>query len=382
MQEKSLYQHLRHDSTLRDLHLTNTRLDLTMPCTQLNDTFAGSQHLPAIMLYDKERYCTTVARTWYLELMQKPYSKDLFSSRPLRKLLPLMTALPSIYPATTLIAAATERCLQFPLENLLNPLTVELEPDNCRVLDVQHLLLAHLEIYSHTVRLFAEEAAHSKMLRKKLERVNLELTDLAQLDSLTGIPNRRAMDQFLHKEWTVGEREKQPLSILMCDIDNFKSFNDKYGHLQGDQALVQVADALHRMIRRPKDLVARFGGEEFIAVLPNTPLQGAAQVAESLRKTVAALQIPHQWSVTAEHLTISIGIACALPLSGTPPETLISEADQALYQAKAAGRNCVMPSDKKLCFTRASVRPETVSSFPTSLRFHKGAHLATQKLST
>ena len=178
------------------------------------------------------------------------------------------------------------------------------------------------------------------LLTQKLDAANQELRRLTSLDGLTGIANRRHFDSILIREWRRAMRQGEELSILMCDIDFFKQYNDTYGHLSGDECLRRVATTLTRTMDRGGDLLARYGGEEFIAVLPNTSLSGATFVAEQMRKAVAQLNIAHPETPYAQ-ITASFGVASGIAMPETNPQDLIGAADQALYQAKHRGRNRV-----------------------------------------
>jgi diguanylate cyclase (GGDEF)-like protein len=173
----------------------------------------------------------------------------------------------------------------------------------------------------------------------ELKRHRDLLENLSSLDGLTGIPNRRRFDEVARREWKQGMRDRRPLSVVLIDIDAFKAFNDTYGHLAGDDCLKQVATALSEAIRRPSDFLARYGGEEFVGLLPRTDPDGAVQVAEGMRQAVAALQISHERSPTAPHLTISLGVSTCIPALDQNLSGFVNGADQALYRAKNLGRN-------------------------------------------
>jgi diguanylate cyclase (GGDEF)-like protein len=188
-------------------------------------------------------------------------------------------------------------------------------------------------------------AIQQSQLYAQVQRANRYLTHLATHDGLTQVANRRQFDTYLQQEWMRLTREQAPLSVILCDIDYFKLYNDTYGHLMGDQCLQQVAQALQQVVRRPADLVARYGGEEFAIVLPRTDQNGAQQLAQAINGKLHALNITHQASPISDTLTISLGIASAMPTANQSPQGLISRADQALYRAKQQGRDryCLQP---------------------------------------
>ena len=175
----------------------------------------------------------------------------------------------------------------------------------------------------------------------EMKQVQDRLKDLSLQDGLTGIPNRRAFDQALEHEWRRGIRSHNPLSVIMGDVDHFKHYNDRFGHPQGDVCLQRVAQVFARAVLRPSDTVARYGGEEFVCVLGDTDLEGAKVVAEKIRAGVEALALPHPASETGPFVTISLGIATAVPDHQTGFLALVDQADQQLYAAKRSGRNRV-----------------------------------------
>ncbi|MGE3724522.1 MAG: diguanylate cyclase [Candidatus Sericytochromatia bacterium] len=182
--------------------------------------------------------------------------------------------------------------------------------------------------------------------RNTTERKNLELTlaRQAEQDGLTGIANRRVFDQQLAHEWRRSVRTQKPLSLIMCDIDFFKLYNDLFGHIQGDLCLIQVAQTLMQMARRSGDLVSRYGGEEFAVILPETDAAGAKEVAEHLAQAVRDLALPHPHNAHQGIVTLSLGVATLVPHRGVAETELLLAADQALYRAKEKGRNQVQVS--------------------------------------
>jgi diguanylate cyclase (GGDEF)-like protein len=162
---------------------------------------------------------------------------------------------------------------------------------------------------------------------------------LATIDGLTQVANRRCFDSTIDQEWKRLAEESRPLSLVLCDVDYFKRFNDFYGHQAGDDCLVRVARALQDSTRRATDLVARYGGEEFAVLLPETDLSRAEEAIYRLRFAVESLMIPHAQSDASEWVTVSLGVACQVPQLGQTPQNLIAAADAALYQAKQQGRN-------------------------------------------
>ncbi|MEN2671839.1 diguanylate cyclase [Herbaspirillum huttiense] len=165
------------------------------------------------------------------------------------------------------------------------------------------------------------------------------LRDLADSDGLTGIANRRRFEDQFQKEWAHFLRTREPLSLLMIDVDYFKLYNDTYGHLAGDDCLRKVATALSAAIKRPHDFVARFGGEEFVAILPRTDATGAMLIAEKMLNAVRDLKLEHKSSAAWSYVTISIGIADATRLKSLDSFCVKTDADRALYEAKKSGRN-------------------------------------------
>ena len=183
-------------------------------------------------------------------------------------------------------------------------------------------------------------AVRSLRQNAELSATKRELEKISLTDALTGLANRRHFDLYLEQEWARARRQGQNIALVMLDIDNFKAFNDEYGHLAGDQCLREVARTLDQVVRRPTDLVARYGGEEFALVLPDT--HDALAVAEACRLAVQTLGIVNEFSDVAPLITISAGVCSLVPTPDMDLEVLIQQADEALYEAKETGRNKVV----------------------------------------
>ncbi|MFO7831703.1 MAG: diguanylate cyclase [Desulfuromonadaceae bacterium] len=203
-----------------------------------------------------------------------------------------------------------------------------------------HRLHQDLEVKVHK-RTRALEEVNAQLTSEIQERKRIQATleDISEKDVLTRVYNRRKFDAYFTTEWNAAKREKRVISLLMIDIDSFKAYNDCYGHLAGDEALVDVATVIKETVSRPRDLVARYGGEEFICVLPETTMDAAVLIAEKMRERVETLCIPHEESENAEAVTVSVGVASLIPEPSQTRDDMIKMADSALYRAKKSGRN-------------------------------------------
>jgi diguanylate cyclase (GGDEF)-like protein len=188
--------------------------------------------------------------------------------------------------------------------------------------------------------LLTREIDQRKKAENALKKANQKLQKLVCIDGLTKVSNRRKFDEYLKQEWVRLGRQNNPLSLILCDIDYFKAYNDTYGHPAGDECLKQVAQAICQAVKRPADLVARYGGEEFAAILPHTHSTAALSVARNIQRKIQQLNIKHCASDVCDIVTISLGICTMIPTGEASTDTLILSADKALYQAKQTGRNC------------------------------------------
>lgn len=227
------------------------------------------------------------------------------------------------------------------LDTIVSQYQRESELQLARMQEVQKktLFLILFTLVMEAVLIFRPMIQTAEKEKQQLIGLNVELSRLSSVDGLTGIANRRYFDQFYEHEFERALRQKSQLALIILDIDHFKNYNDAYGHLMGDDCLKKVAKILADTVKRSSDLVARFGGEEFIAVLPDTDASGALAVAETLRYNIEAAKIPHDHSPVTNVVTVSLGISWGIPAAGMAHDIFISKADQALYEAKHSGRN-------------------------------------------
>lgn len=215
----------------------------------------------------------------------------------------------------------------------------------------QYVLLANVVgmllcyMLEHRDRIVFLQARMLELEKGKLDRFSHELTRMSREDVLTGLANRRHFNEVFQVEWDRAKREQRALSLLFVDIDHFKPFNDNYGHLEGDRVLSEIGIALSGVLQRPGDMAARYGGEEFVLLLPMTPEAGALEVAVQVHEAIEALEIAHNASFVASWVTASVGVATLVPTPEMRSTQLIACADEALYAAKAAGRNCIVVAD-------------------------------------
>jgi len=193
---------------------------------------------------------------------------------------------------------------------------------------------------------FMFDISERKRTEQRLMELQRELETLSFKDGLTGIANRRRFDAVFLEEWESARRTSRPLSLLVLDIDYFKQYNDHYGHVQGDYCLKVVAKTLEKVVRGPRDFLARFGGEEFVLVLPDTDAATAAQVAERCHDLIRGEWIPHERSITGMALTLSIGAGTVVPMHGDERQAFLELVDRRLYSAKVRGRNTTVSGEQ------------------------------------
>ena len=197
------------------------------------------------------------------------------------------------------------------------------------------LLQRYKKLYGQTRRIMKM----ADMFQLDLNTATEKLEALSNIDTLTSTANRRSFDITYLREWKVARREAEPLAVLMVDIDYFKQYNDVYGHLTGDRCLKRVAKTIAGCLRRPGDFLARYGGDEFVVVLPRTDDSGALKTAKEIRARINGLAIEHKSAVVFDNVTVSIGLSVDTPKQGDEPKAIFEAADAALYQAKREGRD-------------------------------------------
>ena len=211
---------------------------------------------------------------------------------------------------------------------------------------------------SQTSDEFADLTKHFNSLIQHVIKQNKALEELSLTDPLTSLQNRRSLDQFITTLGGLLKREEKNISIIMIDIDHFKLYNDAYGHVQGDEVIKKVAQAIIHNASRLSDFVARYGGEEFVVIFPDTSMQGAYAIAQSIRQDIESYKIPHKSSLTSENITVSIGISSTLVGSKDQILKLLEDADDALYYAKSDGRNKVSTNLDKNNASKADLKKD------------------------
>jgi len=352
-------------SKVKNLFLHNFQVEINRPVDEINSVFKQKPNLPGAIISENGKLVGVISRKKYAEYMSRPYSLDLFLNRPIQNLHDFIKTDFLLLPGKTSITKAMQKLIERSLDLIEEPLVIEIAPQVYRLLDVNQLIVAHSEIQIYAKHLISK-------LYKEIKISNSKLKELATIDGLTGVSNRRKFDEFLEREWKRGIREQIPISLILSDVDCFKSYNDTYGHQAGDSCLRAIARAMIESVRRPGDLVARYGGEEFAIVLPNTDVEGAICIAEKIRKNIVTLKIDHSKSVVANWVTVSLGIVTLIPNQARDrsPKKLIEAADRALYAAKRTGRNryLIYSSELERCEPKTKKTLDSVSTSTKQVR--------------
>lgn len=351
---EKLPENLTLESTLKELAVFDFQVESSYLAKDVARLFQAHPLLPGVILSQNGKFLGMISRRRFMERMSRPYGVDIFACRPIMALYQIAQTDILILPGVALIVMAAQRAVQRQPEQLYEPIVVQLEPQVYRLLDVHQVLVALSQIHQQASWYISElyynlsvtqselEAANSQ-----LQSANSELYRLANSDGLTQVANRRCFNEYLEKEWQELPEEAPELSLILCDIDFFKKYNDTYGHQAGDACLQRVAKTIVEAVNSSaadvsqQRLVARYGGEEFAVILPRTPPDFAVSIAEHIRVWVKKLEIEHLQSEVG-CVTLSLGVASAFPRSTIAQKDLIAAADRALYQAKDRGRDRVI----------------------------------------
>ncbi len=320
------------DSKLQDLSPCECQIESYHLGKEIAQRFQENPLLPGVILTEQGEFAGMISRRRFFEHISRPYGQELFWNRPLASLYRFARTEILIFSCETLIVDAARRSLHRSAELLYEPIVVQMQPRAYRLLDVHELLVAQSQIHLLATQLLNQT-------RQKLEKANRELQGLASLDGLTHLANRRRFDEYLNQEWRRLRRSRAPLSLILCDVDFFKRYNDTFGHLAGDDCLRQVAGAIRNAAKRSADLAARYGGEEFAVILPDTDAAGGVCVAQTVLENVRSLHLVHPKSPASPCVSMSLGVASMIPDRDCSPIQLIAAADLALYQAKQEGRD-------------------------------------------
>ena len=274
-----------------------------------------------------------------VELMKIKFMIISFAILFLSVLISIMYSRAILKPVKILITA-TERVIDGNFDvNIQNIRNDEIG----RLTNIFNQMILKIKQYMEGLHLANQQLEEVNVdLEQKVKERTRQLEILSNLDGLTGIANRRKMDEYLKHEWELSLRNRQPLSLIILDIDFFKNYNDTYGHPAGDECLKIIAKTISASLKRSTDFTARYGGEEFVVILSNTAQAGAAEVAENIRRGIEELRIPHSSSFVAGYVTVSLGTSTLLNFRNKSLSDFVKSADEALYAAKKAGKNCAV----------------------------------------
>ncbi len=331
--------YLNLTSKINTLLLHDFQIEIDELTEKVSKKFQEKPNLPGVIVTEKGQLVGMISRAKFTQHMSRPYSLELFLNRPIKSLYDLLKTDILLISGNTSVVKGMQKLLERPLELMQEPIVVEVTPQVYKLLDIHQLMIAHSEVHLYATRLIGK-------LCRQLKLNNEKFKELATVDGLTQLANRRRFDEYLAREWQRAAREQKPISLVLTDIDFFKRYNDTYGHQGGDDCLRSCAAAIKESVKRATDLAARYGGEEFAVILPNTEASDAAYVVEEIRGNIAALKIVHAKSAVSRYVTFSFGIATLIPGRNESFENLIVAADKALYQAKEAGRDryCIYSS--------------------------------------
>ena len=354
-------ENLTLESTLKELGLFTFEIEASSLAKDVARLFQSHPLLPGVILTINGEFLGMISRRRFMERMSRPYGVDIFACRPIMALYQIAQTDILLLPGVALIVMAAQRAVQRPPEQLYEPIVVELEPQVYRLLDVHQVLIALSQIHQQATWYISELYYNLSVTQSELEATNCqlktansELYRLANSDGLTQVANRRCFNEYLEQKWHELGEEIAEISLILCDIDFFKKYNDTYGHQAGDACLQQVAQTIVEAVNysagevSEETLVARYGGEEFAVILPRISPKIAISIAEHIRVSVKKLAVEHINSPVSACVTLSLGVASTVPRLEISKKDLIAAADRSLYQAKDAGRDRVILDSIKL----------------------------------
>jgi len=358
---EKLPENLTLESTLKELAVFDFQVESSYLAKEVARLFQANPLLPGVILTVNGDFLGMISRRRFMERMSRPYGVDTFACRPIMALYQIAKTDTLILPGVALIVMVAQRAVQRPPELLYEPIIVQLAPQVYRLLDVHQVLVALSQIHQQATWYISELYYNLSVTQSELEAANsqltaanLELYRLANSDGLTQVANRRCFNEYLEKEWQKLGEEAAEISLILCDIDFFKKYNDTYGHQAGDACLQQVAKTIVEAVKFSagevlrETLVARYGGEEFAVILPRTSSDMAVTIAEQIRVRVKKLEIKNIKSPNSGCVTLSLGVSSTVPQLEISKKDLIEAADRSLYVAKDRGRDRVILGDLKL----------------------------------
>ncbi|WP_445240863.1 diguanylate cyclase domain-containing protein [Microcoleus vaginatus] len=323
---EKLPKNLSLESTLKDLAVLNFQVEASSLAKEVARFFQAHPLLPGVILTVKGEFLGMISRRRFMERMSRPYGLDTFAGRPIMALYQIAQTDILILPGVALIVVAAHRAMQRQPELLYDPIVVQLEPQVYRLLDVHQVLVALSQIHQQATGYIRElyynlavTQAELEAANSQLQSANSELYRLANSDGLTQVANRRCFNEYLEKKWQELGEAAAEISLILCDVDFFKKYNDTYGHQAGDACLQQVAQAILEAVNYSagevagETLVARYGGEEFAVILPRTSPEIAVWIAEKIRVWIKELKIEHANSEVCSLVTLSLGVASTFP---------------------------------------------------------------------
>ena len=321
-------------STLKDLNLEQFQIDASTQVTQVVQHFQANPQLPGVVVLENDKFLIMISQKQFWEYMSRPYSVQLSATRSIKYICDLLKLDNFILPSNTLIINAVEQYLHQASDVLEEAITVQTSPKSYQLIHTHQLLLAYAQIN----KLINNSL---EVTYQQLEKSRKQLEKLTELDPLTNLANRSTFEKYLAQQWHKSSKLRGSLSLIMCELDYFKEYNQVSGFFSGDECLKQIAQIIRATIKKQKaqSLAARYGGSRFVILLSNQSVRKSSEIAQDIQKQLNYLKIFHSRSKISSYLTISFGIAKMNPSLANAPKTLLRAAERALYQVQQTGGN-------------------------------------------